>query len=134
MLVDVCERPCSAGAATYASTMPMSVGSTNSAAVRWVRNLSLRFISATKALVRKAVVVGWAMTGGQDGAATVRRIALALAVRSPRFRDLVGSTAAEDRCPATEAHGSDRRSDDKPRPADVALWLKVRAGQAHTDP
>ena len=46
-----------------------------------------------KALVRKAVVIGWAMTGGQDGAATVRRIALALAVRSPRFRDLVGSTA-----------------------------------------
>ena len=46
-----------------------------------------------KALIRKAVLVGWAMTGGQDRAATVRRIALALAVRSPRVRDLVGSTA-----------------------------------------
>jgi 3-(3-hydroxy-phenyl)propionate hydroxylase len=46
-----------------------------------------------RALIRKAVAVGWAMTGGQDGAATVRRIALALAVRSSRFRDLVGSTA-----------------------------------------
>jgi len=46
-----------------------------------------------RALIRKAVLVGWAMTGGQDRAATVRRIALALAVRSPRVRDLIGSTA-----------------------------------------
>ena len=46
-----------------------------------------------KALIRKAVLVGWAMTGGQDRAATVRRIALALAVRSPRVRNLIGSTA-----------------------------------------
>jgi 3-(3-hydroxy-phenyl)propionate hydroxylase len=46
-----------------------------------------------KALIRKAVAVGWAMTGGQDRAATVRRIALALAIRSSRFRDLVASTA-----------------------------------------
>ena len=46
-----------------------------------------------KALIRKAVVVGWAMTGGQDAAAAVRRIVLALAVRSRRVRNLVGSTA-----------------------------------------
>jgi 3-(3-hydroxy-phenyl)propionate hydroxylase len=46
-----------------------------------------------KALIRKAVLVGWAMTGGQDPAATVRRIALALAVRSARVRNLIGSTA-----------------------------------------
>ena len=46
-----------------------------------------------KALIRKAVVVGWAMTGGQDAAAAVRRIVLALAVRSRRARNLVGSTA-----------------------------------------
>ena len=46
-----------------------------------------------RALIRKAVMVGWAMTGGQDRAAAVRRIALALAVRSPRVRDLIGSTA-----------------------------------------
>jgi 3-(3-hydroxy-phenyl)propionate hydroxylase len=46
-----------------------------------------------KALIRKAVAVGWAMTGGQDAAAAVRRIVLALAVRSRRVRNLVGSTA-----------------------------------------
>ncbi len=46
-----------------------------------------------KALIRKAVLVGWAMTGGQDRAAIVRRIALALAVRSPCVRNLIGSTA-----------------------------------------
>jgi 3-(3-hydroxy-phenyl)propionate hydroxylase len=46
-----------------------------------------------KALIRKAVLVGWAMTGGQDRAATVRRIALSLAVRSPRVRNLIGASA-----------------------------------------
>jgi 3-(3-hydroxy-phenyl)propionate hydroxylase len=46
-----------------------------------------------RALIRKAVLVGWAMTGGQDRAATIRRIALAFAVRSPRVRNLIGSTA-----------------------------------------
>ena len=42
-----------------------------------------------RALVRRAVLVGWAMTGGQDRAAAARRIALALAVRSGRLRDAV---------------------------------------------
>jgi 3-(3-hydroxy-phenyl)propionate hydroxylase len=45
------------------------------------------------AMVRKAVAVGWAMTGGQDGAAVVRRLVLAVACRSTRFRDLLASPA-----------------------------------------
>jgi 3-(3-hydroxy-phenyl)propionate hydroxylase len=46
-----------------------------------------------RAMVKKAVRVGWAMTGGQDRAAAIRRIALAAAVRSKRFRQAMGSTA-----------------------------------------
>ena len=46
-----------------------------------------------KAMVKKAVRVGWAMTGGQDRAAAVRRVALAAAVRSGRLRDAIASTA-----------------------------------------
>ena len=38
-----------------------------------------------KALVRKAMLVGWALTGGQDAAAAVRRRALALMYRGPRL-------------------------------------------------
>jgi 3-(3-hydroxy-phenyl)propionate hydroxylase len=45
------------------------------------------------ALVKKAVRVGWAMTGGQDRAAAVRRITLAAAVRSERVCQAMGSTA-----------------------------------------
>ena len=45
------------------------------------------------ALVKKAVRVGWAMTGGQDRAAAARRIALAAAVRSDRICQAIGSTA-----------------------------------------
>jgi 3-(3-hydroxy-phenyl)propionate hydroxylase len=45
------------------------------------------------ALVKKAVRVGWAMTGGQDWAAAARRIALAAAVRSDRICQAMGSTA-----------------------------------------
>jgi hypothetical protein len=43
--------------------------------------------------VKKAVRVGWAMTGGQDRAAAVRRITLAAAVRSERVCQAMGSTA-----------------------------------------
>ena len=43
--------------------------------------------------MKKAVRVGWAMTGGQDRAAAVRRIALAAAVRSERVCQAMGSTA-----------------------------------------
>ncbi len=46
-----------------------------------------------RALVKKAVRVGWAMTGGQDRAAAVRQIALAAAVRSERVCQAMGSTA-----------------------------------------
>ena len=46
-----------------------------------------------RALIKKAVRVGWAMTGGQDRAAAVRRIALAAAVRSDRICEFMGSTA-----------------------------------------
>ena len=46
-----------------------------------------------RALIKKAVRVGWAMTGGQDRAAAVRRIALAAAVRSDRICQFMGSTA-----------------------------------------
>ena len=41
------------------------------------------------AMVMKAVRVGWAMTGGQDRAAVVRRVVLAAACRSARFRALI---------------------------------------------
>ena len=46
-----------------------------------------------RALIKKAVRVGWAMTGGQDRAAAVRRIALAAAVRSDRICEAMASTA-----------------------------------------
>ena len=46
-----------------------------------------------RAMIKKAVRVGWAMTGGQDRAAAVRRVALAAAVRSARLRDAMASTA-----------------------------------------
>jgi 3-(3-hydroxy-phenyl)propionate hydroxylase len=45
-----------------------------------------------RALIRKAKLVGWAMTGGQDAAAAVRRLLLAAAVRSDRIRDRLAST------------------------------------------
>ena len=46
-----------------------------------------------KAMIKKAIRVGWAMTGGQDRAAAVRRIALAAAVRSDRACEAIASTA-----------------------------------------
>jgi len=46
-----------------------------------------------RAMVQKAVRVGWAMTGGQDRAAAVRRIALSAAVRSKHVRQAMASTA-----------------------------------------
>lgn len=45
------------------------------------------------ALVKKAVLAGWAMTGGQDRAAFFRRIALAVACRSAVLRGLVTEVA-----------------------------------------
>jgi 3-(3-hydroxy-phenyl)propionate hydroxylase len=46
-----------------------------------------------RAMIKKAVRVGWAMTGGQDKAAAARRIALAAAVRSKHVREAMASTA-----------------------------------------
>lgn len=47
----------------------------------------------TAALIRKAKLVGWAMTGGQDAAAALRRLLLSAAVRNDRIRDRLASTA-----------------------------------------
>jgi 3-(3-hydroxy-phenyl)propionate hydroxylase len=46
-----------------------------------------------RAMIKKAIRIGWAMTGGQDRAAAVRRIALAAAVRNDRVCELIASTA-----------------------------------------
>jgi 3-(3-hydroxy-phenyl)propionate hydroxylase len=46
-----------------------------------------------RAMVKKAVMIGWAMTGGQDRAAAVRRVALAAAVRVTPVREAIASTA-----------------------------------------
>src|SRR3984957_15120570 len=43
-----------------------------------------------RAMIKKAVRIGWAMTGGQDRAAAVRRITLAAAVRSERTPQAMG--------------------------------------------
>jgi 3-(3-hydroxy-phenyl)propionate hydroxylase len=61
-----------------------------------------------RALIKKAVRVGWAMTGGQDRAAAIRRIALAAAVRSDRICQAMGSTATP-RLAAGALHPSPRR-------------------------
>ena len=47
-----------------------------------------------EAMVKRAVRIGWAMTGGQGRAAAVRRAALAAAVRSARVRESIVSTAS----------------------------------------
>ena len=39
-----------------------------------------------RTLIKRAVMLGWAMSGGQDRAAQVRRVAVALAVKSPHVR------------------------------------------------
>jgi 3-(3-hydroxy-phenyl)propionate hydroxylase len=44
------------------------------------------------ALIRKAKLAGWAMTGGQDAAAAVRRLLLSAALRNDRIRDRLAST------------------------------------------
>ena len=46
-----------------------------------------------RAMVKKAVMIGWAMTGGQDRAAAVRRVALAAAVRVAPVRGALAATA-----------------------------------------
>jgi 3-(3-hydroxy-phenyl)propionate hydroxylase len=46
-----------------------------------------------RVMVKKAVMIGLAMTGGQDRAAAVRRIALAAAVRVAPVREAIASTS-----------------------------------------
>jgi 3-(3-hydroxy-phenyl)propionate hydroxylase len=46
-----------------------------------------------RAMVKKAVMIGWTMTGGQDRAAAIRRVALSAAVRIPPVRDALAATA-----------------------------------------
>ena len=73
-----------------------------------------------RALIKKAVRVGWAMTGGQDRAAAVRRIALAAAVRSDRICQAMGSTATP-RLKAGALQPSPRRF--LPSGIPPALWV-----------
>jgi 3-(3-hydroxy-phenyl)propionate hydroxylase len=80
-----------------------------------------------RALVRKAVTVGWAMTGGQDWAAHVRRVALAVAVRIPGTTDKV-----LDAKPPRFSHGVAVRPQgrgDKVTGAQVPQPFVDRAGQ-----
>ncbi len=70
--------------------------------------------------MKKAVRVGWAMTGGQDRAAAVRRIALAAAVRSDRICQAMGSTATP-RLKAGALQPSPRRF--LPSGIPPALWV-----------
>ncbi len=61
-----------------------------------------------RAMVKKAVRVGWAMTGGQDRAAAVRRVVLATAVRSARFRAAMASTQTPRLTAGALQHGQRR--------------------------
>ena len=62
------------------------------------------------AMVKKAVAIGWAMTGGQDAAAFARRVALAVACRSATFRELLASPSTPRlRAGALQSRRSRRR-------------------------
>ena len=85
------------------------------------------------ALVKKAVRVGWAMTGGQDRAAAVRRIALAAAVRSERICQAMGSTATPRLKTRAMARVPRRRTVRMPaplRPGNLIPNPLVSAGQS----
>ena len=95
-----------------------------------------------RALVKKAVRVGWAMTGGQDRAAAIRRIALAAAVRSERVRQAMGSTATP-RLKAGALQRVPRRPDSpharraaarQPDPQPAGVRRRRPAGPAGHDP
>ena len=79
-----------------------------------------------RALIRKAVRVGWAMTGGQDRAAAVRRIALTAAVRSDRICQAMGSTAT----PRLKAGALQR----VPRRRTVRMPAALRPGSLISNP
>jgi 3-(3-hydroxy-phenyl)propionate hydroxylase len=61
-----------------------------------------------RAMVKKAVMIGWAMTGGQDRAAAVRRVALAAAVRVAPVREAIASTATPRLKTGALQHCADR--------------------------
>ena len=61
-----------------------------------------------RAMVKKAVMIGWAMTGGQDRAAAVRRVALAAAVRVAPVREAIASTATPRLKAGALQHGTGR--------------------------
>jgi 3-(3-hydroxy-phenyl)propionate hydroxylase len=61
-----------------------------------------------RAMVKKAVMIGWAMTGGQDRAAAVRRLALAAAVRVAPVREAIASTATPPLKSGALQHGTRR--------------------------
>ena len=96
-----------------------------------------------RALINKAVRVGWAMTGGQDRAAAVRRIALAAAVRSDRISEFMGSTATP-RLKAGALQPPPRRflpsgiparaADRRPDPQPAGVRRRRPAGPAGHDP
>jgi 3-(3-hydroxy-phenyl)propionate hydroxylase len=68
-----------------------------------------------RAMVKKAVMIGWAMTGGQDRAAAVRRVALAAAVRVAPVREAIASTAT----PRLKAGALQHRAR---RPGTLRIW------------
>jgi 3-(3-hydroxy-phenyl)propionate hydroxylase len=61
-----------------------------------------------RAMVKKAVMIGWAMTGGQERAAAVRRVALAAAVRVAPVREAIASTATPPLKAGALQHGTRR--------------------------
>ncbi|CAL9662875.1 putative NADH-specific resorcinol 4-hydroxylase [Streptomyces sp. enrichment culture] len=65
-------------------------------------------------VIRLAVAMGWAMTGGQDGAAAIRRRALAAACRIPGLTELAG------------------RDLSPPLTAGPLVWRGIRRGLAGT--
>jgi 3-(3-hydroxy-phenyl)propionate hydroxylase len=86
-----------------------------------------------RALISKAVRVGWAMTGGQDRAAAVRRIVLAAAVRSEHVRQAMGSTATPRLKAGAVAHIPRRRTARMPaalRPGSLIPNPLVSAGES----
>lgn len=78
-------------------------------------------------VIRSAVLAGWAMTGGQDRAAALRRVALAALCRAPGGTRLLASTAA----PRLPAGPLVRRTRGRRDPAGLACpqpWV-VEGGQ-----
>lgn len=63
----------------------------NGADVRLLDSYELERAPHATALVKKAILVGWALTGGQGGAARVRRLVLSVLCRTPVTRTLLDS-------------------------------------------